>query len=293
VSDAVISAAALLERLAAALERPAAALERPAAVRLERPAPTLLDVRWTLGGPSGHADYLAGHLPGAVFIDLDRELAATPGAGGRHPLPDPAAFGTAMRRASVSAARPVVVYAGRMPGPAARAWWLLRYFGHPDVAVLDGGIDAWVAAGGRLEAGEVTSATPGDFVPRAGGMPLVDATSAAQLAEHGLLLDARTPERFRGESEPIDPVAGHIPGARNLPVAQTIDAEGRLVEPSALMARFEELGSVAEIGAYCGSGVTAAHTVLALAHAGRPAALYVGSWSDWITDPDRPVARGE
>ncbi len=201
-----------------------------------------------------------------------------------------------MRRAGVSAARSVVVYAGRMPGPAARAWWLLRYFGHRDVAVLDGGIDAWVAAGGRLEAGETTSAAPGDFVPRAGGMPLLDAASAGQLAEQGLLLDARTPERFRGDSEPIDPVAGHIPGAQNLPVAQTLDAEGRLVAPSALMAliaRLDEPGSVAAIGAYCGSGVTAAHTVLALAHAGRPASLYVGSWSDWITDPDRPVARGE
>ena len=129
MGDAVISAAALRERA----------------------APTLLDVRWTLGGSSGREDYLAGHLPAAVFVDLDRELAAAPGASGRHPLPDPAAFGTAMRRAGVSATRPVVAYAGHMPGPAARAWWLLRYFGHPDVAVLDGGIDAWVAAGRDIE----------------------------------------------------------------------------------------------------------------------------------------------
>jgi thiosulfate/3-mercaptopyruvate sulfurtransferase len=275
VGDAVISAAALLKR----------------------PAPALLDVRWTLGGPSGHADYLAGHLPGAVFVELDRELAAPPGAGGRHPLPDRAMFGTAMRRAGVSASRPVVVYGGRMLGPAARAWWLLRYFGHPDVSVLDGGIDAWIASGGSVENGEGTAPTPGDFTPTPGGMPLLDATTAAEIAEHGLLLDARTPERFRGDSEPIDPIAGHIPGARNLPIAQTVDGDGRLAEPSALIAVIERLEDPAvpapdRIGAYCGSGVTAAHIVLALAHAGRPAALYVGSWSDWIIDPDRPVARG-
>ena len=214
-----------------------------------------------------------------------------------------------MRRAGVSASRPVVVYAGRVPGPAARAWWLLRYFGHPDVTVLDGGIDAWVAAGGRLETGEATSPegeaaspegraaspAPGDFEPSPGGMPLLDAAAAAALGEHGMLLDARTPERFRGESEPIDPVAGHIPGARNLPAGQTIDADGRIAAPDALIARIDagHVSDATPIGAYCGSGVTAAHIVLALAQAGRPAALYVGSWSDWITDPDRPVAHGD
>ena len=275
---------------------------RVLAERLE--SSTVLDVRWTLGGPSGHADYLAGHVPGAAFIDLDEDLADPPGRVGRHPLPDADAFGAAMRRVGVSAARPVVVYAGRVPGPAARAWWLLRYFGHPNVSVLDGGIDAWVAAGGSLETGAGTASLPGDFTPTPGGLPLLDATSAAKLAEDGLLLDARTPERFRGESEPIDPVAGHIPGARNLPAGQTVQADGRLRDVGALQDALHALGvtgaagaagaaGVAEIGAYCGSGVTAAHTVLALAHAGQPASLYVGSWSDWITDPDRPVARGE
>ena len=260
-------------------------------------AATLLDVRWTLGGPSGHAEYLAGHIPGAVFVDLDHDLAAPPGTGGRHPLPDADAFGAAMREAGVSAQRPVVVYAAAIPpGPAARAWWLLRYFGHPDVRVLDGGIDAWVAAGGPLATGPAREPTgPGDFVPRPGGMPLLDAAAAASLAERGWLLDVRTGERFRGESEPIDPVAGHIPGARNLPIGATISPDGRLLSPDALRAAVRggaAENEVPEIGAYCGSGVTAAHLVLGLAHAGRPAALYVGSWSDWITDPERPVARG-
>jgi thiosulfate/3-mercaptopyruvate sulfurtransferase len=254
---------------------------------------TVLDVRWTLGGPSGRADYLAGHVPGAAFVDLDADLAAPPGPGGRHPLPDAAAFGTAMRRAGVPTTRPVVVYAGTVPGPAARAWWVLRYFGHPDVRVLDGGIDAWVAAGGTLEVGEPAERTPGDFTPRPGGMPTLDAAAAAEVAQSGALLDVRTPERFRGEQEPIDPVAGHIPGARNLPVARLLGADARLPDADAVQAELRALGANAEprIGAYCGSGVAAAHLVLALAHADRPASLYVGSWSDWITDPDRPVGR--
>ena len=177
----------------------------------------MLDVRWTLGGPSGHADYLAGHVPGAAFIDLDEDLAAPPGRLGRHPLPDADAFGTAMRRVGVSAARPVVVYAGRVPGPAARAWWLLRYFGHPNVSVLDGGIDAWVAAGGSLETGAGTASLPGDFTPTPGGLPLLDATSAAKLAEDGVLLDARTPERFRGRERADRPGRRSHPGRAQPP----------------------------------------------------------------------------
>ncbi len=260
-------------------------------------AATLLDVRWTLGGPSGHADYVAGHIPGAVFVDLDHDLAAPPGAGGRHPLPNADAFGAAMRGAGVSADRPVVVYAAATPpGPAARAWWLLRYFGHPDVRVLDGGIDAWVAAGGPLATGPARTPTvPVDFAPRPGGMPLLDATAAASLAKRGVLIDVRTEERFRGESEPIDRVAGHIPGARNVPIGATVSVDGRLLAPDALRAAVP--GDAGEndapsIGAYCGSGVAAAQLVLGLAHAGRTAALYLGSWSDWITDPERPVAHG-
>ena len=256
--------------------------------------PTVLDVRWTLGGPSGHADYVAGHIPGAVFVDLDEDLTAPPGRGGRHPLPPVDPFGDGMRRAGVSQSRPVIVYAGTVPGPAARAWWLLRYFGHPDVRVLDGGIEAWIAAGGVLEFGESGERAAGDFTPRPGAMPLLDAAGAAELATTGLLLDVRTPERFRGEHEPIDPVAGHIPGARNFPVSRTVDTAGRVCPASAMHDELQALGGgeTLPIGAYCGSGVSAAALVLALAHARVPAALYVGSWSDWITDPDRPVARG-
>jgi thiosulfate/3-mercaptopyruvate sulfurtransferase len=208
-----------------------------------------------------------------VFVDLETELAGPPGRGGRHPLPEQDVFEAAMRRAGASNERPVVVYPG---AAAARAWWLLRYFGHPDVRVLNG---MWAY---ELERGNVV-AEPGNFVATPGGMPMLDADSAAEMAVNGVLLDARPRERFRGEVEPVDPVAGHIPGAVNLPSADVVDAAGRYRRP-------EIAGE--EIGAYCGSGVSAAQVVLALAAAGRPAALYVGSWSEWISDPVRPVATG-
>jgi thiosulfate/3-mercaptopyruvate sulfurtransferase len=200
-----------------------------------------------------------------------------------------------MRSAGVSAEKPVIVYDAGTSVPAARAWWLLRYFGHPEVSVLDGGFGGWEAAGLPIERGEV-AIEPGDFLARPGGMPLLDAVGAAGLAAGGgVLLDARAPERFRGEHEPIDPVAGHIPGAVNLPGASLMDAGGRLLKADGLRERFAAAGvsTGAEVGAYCGSGVSAAHEVLALEVAGIPgAALYVGSWSDWITDPGRPVAGG-
>ncbi len=256
-------------------------------------AATLLDVRWELGGPPGRDLYLEGHIPGAAFVDLDTALAAPPGAGGRHPLPGAAQFGEAMRVAGVSGSRPVVVYDAGNSVAAARAWWLLRYFGHPDVSVLDRGFAGWLAAGLPIER-EVRAVQPGDFEPHAGGMPLLDAGAAADMARHGVLLDARAPERFRGENEPVDPVAGHIPGAVNVPAASLVQADGRFREADALRRLFEDAGVRAGIavGAYCGSGVAASHEVLALSLAGIPAALYVGSWSDWITDPARPVGTG-
>ena len=259
----------------------------------ERRASTLLDVRWELGGPPGRELYLEGHIPGAAFVDLDTALAGPPGVGGRHPLPDADVFGEAMRAAGVSADRSVVVYDAGNSVAAARAWWLLRYFGHPEVLVLDGGFSGWLAAGHAIERG-ATAAEPGDFVPHPGGMPLLDAEGAADVARAGVLIDARAPERFRAEREPIDPVAGHVPGAVNVPSTDVVDATGRFLDVDALRARFAAagVGDGASVGAYCGSGVAASHQVLALSLAGYPAALYVGSWSDWITDPARPVATG-
>jgi thiosulfate/3-mercaptopyruvate sulfurtransferase len=258
----------------------------------ERPA--LLDVRWELASGPRREEYLDAHLPGAAFVDLDAELAGPPGRAGRHPLPDPAAFQASMRRAGVEDRRPAVVYDAASGMAAARAWWLLRYFGHGAVAVLDGGIAAWQHAGEPVQSGAPALA-PGDFTARPGAMPVLDAPGAAALARHGVLLDARAPERYRGEREPLDPVAGHIPGARNAPTAENVDAIGRFRAPSELRDGFRTRGvrDGVELGAYCGSGITAAHEVLALELAGYSAALYPGSWSEWVTDPSRPVATGE
>ena len=258
--------------------------------------PALLDVRWRLGGPPGRELYLAGHLPGAVFTDLDRDLAAPPGAGGRHPMPAAADFQAAMSRAGVAGDRPVVVYDDADSTAAARAWWLLRYFGHPDVRVLDGGFRAWHAAGLPVASGEPSKddAAPGDFTARPGHLELLDADAAAAFPAAGVLLDARAAQRYSGETEPVDPVAGHIPGAVSAPTADNVNPDGTFLPGAALTARFAALGATAgsQVAAYCGSGVTAAHEVLALTLAGVPAALYVGSWSEWITDPNRPIATG-
>lgn len=255
-------------------------------------APTVLDCRWELAGGADRAAYDRGHLPGAVFVDLDRDLAAPPGAGGRHPLPSPEAFQAVMRRAGARQHRAVVAYDQGQPGGAARAWWLLGWFGHPGARVLDGGLPAWVAAGLSLTT-EVPDPEPGDLTARPGGRPLLDADGAARLAAAGVLLDARAPARYQGLEEPVDPVAGHIPGARNAPLAELAGDQG-LPPPGRLRELLEATGcgDGAPVGAYCGSGVVAAHLVLALEAAGVPAALYAGSWSDWITDPARPVATG-
>jgi len=255
-------------------------------------APALLDVRWELGKPSLQNAYAQAHIPGAVFVDLDAELAGPPGPQGRHPLPDHEAFEASMRAAGVSGARPVVAYDGETSVAAARAWWLLGYFGHEAVAVLDGGLKAWVDAGLPLQT-DISAAEPGDFAAQPGALAMLDADGAASIAKAGVLLDARAPERFRGDVEPIDPVAGHIPGARNRPSLDNLGPDGRFLELAALRAAFEDVGvrEGVEVGAYCGSGVTAAHEVLALELAGFDAALYVGSWSEWITDSQRPVER--
>ena len=271
----------------------------------DRP-PALLDVRWRLGGPAGIESYLAGHLPGACFVDLDQDLAGPPGsgAGGRHPLPAAGVFEAAMRRAGLGADQAAVVYDDSDSTIASRVWWLLRYFGHHHVAVLDGGFRAWAAAGLPV-ATDAPSPDPGDFVAgAAGGMPVLDEDGAARLARSGCLLDARAAERYRGEVEPADRAAGHIPGAISAPAAGNVRPDGVFLRPDELARRFAGLGLPApagpaaspadapRIGAYCGSGVTAAQEVLALELAGLSAALYVGSWSAWSADPSRPVATG-
>ncbi|HLR86116.1 MAG TPA: sulfurtransferase [Nocardioidaceae bacterium] len=255
--------------------------------------PALLDVRFSLGGPPGRETYEAGHLFGAQFVDLDVDLAEPPGERGRHPLPDPGRFAAAMRRVGVRHDRPVVVYDQGDGTAAARAWWLLTHHGHHDVRVLDGGYDGWVAAGGNTTA-LVQSVEAGDFTATPGRRRVLDADAAAALARDGVLLDARVPERYRGEVEPVDPAAGHIPGAVNAPTWDNLADDGTWRSASELRERFAALGvdGASAVGAYCGSGVTAAHEVLALEIAGYDAALYPGSWSEWTADPQRPVETG-
>lgn len=256
--------------------------------------PAVLDVRWRLGGPPGIDSYLAGHLPGAVYLDLDSQLAGTPGDGGRHPLPGTADFEAAMRGAGVGAGQNVVVYDDADSTIAARLWWMLRYFGHDRVRVLDGGFRGWAAAGRAVSTGQVT-APAGDFSAKPGQLPVLDADGAAEAARSGILLDARAPARYRGEIEPVDRVAGHIPGALSAPTAENVTADGVFRPAADLRARFADLGidgDGQQVAVYCGSGVTAAHELLALALADIQAALYVGSWSGWVADPARPVATG-
>ena len=264
------------------------------AAALEHPhPPRVLDVRWAPLGPPGIAAYQAGHLPGAAFVDLDRDLAGPPGARGRHPLPVPKVLTGVLRRLGIDGRTEVVVYDEADSTAAARAWWVLRHAGHHRVRVLDGGIRAWRAAGLPLSTEEPVS-TPAGGAARSGCMPVLDALGAAATAREGVLLDVRSPERYRGEVEPLDAIAGHIPGALSAPTVDNVGPDGRFLPPESLRARFTALGvrEGIRVGAYCGSGVTAAHTVLALTVAGLPGALYVGSWSEWITDRSRPVARG-
>ncbi len=257
----------------------------------ERPA-VVLDVRWRLGGPSGHGDYLAGHIPESVFVDLDVDVCGPPGGGGRHPLPDPDRLQGVLRRIGINHGDGVVVYDAGDHTAAARTWWTLRWAGLAEVRVLDGGFPAWVSAGLPTSTA-VPIREVGDVTVRPGGMPVLDAAGAAAFAADNRLVDVRTPERYRGESEPIDPVAGRIPGAVNLPGAET-GSDGRFPPVGQLRRRYAEAGLVPDhtIGVYCGSGVTAARTVLGMALAGFDPVLYVGSWSEWIIDPSRPVARG-
>jgi thiosulfate/3-mercaptopyruvate sulfurtransferase len=252
----------------------------------------LLDVRW-VAGRVDRGSYLAAHLPGAVFLDLDADLAAPPGLGGRHPLPEPAALQAVWRRAGIDDDSAVVVYDTRDSSIAARAWWLLRWSGVTGVRVLDGGFAAWSVDGSRpVETGPGMLPPPGSMTVRPGAMPTVDADAAAALArDGGTLLDARAGARYRGETEPLDPIAGHIPGAVSLPLTDLLTADGTFREPAEIEAVLASSTGGGEVAASCGSGVTACHLILAGAVTGRRIALYPGSYSGWLA-LGRPVAVG-
>jgi thiosulfate/3-mercaptopyruvate sulfurtransferase len=288
--------------------------------------PVLLDVRYRMSGPTGRREFERAHIPGASYVDMDTGLATirTDGLGGRHPMPDAATFTAAMRSAGVTMSRPVVAYDDWASLPASRLWWILRHLGFPDVRVLDGGMAAWAQAGQPTESGPDTAGT-GDFSPSGGGVGrLLNADDAAVYAGRHLLLDARPADRFRGENESIDSVAGHIPGAVSAPALANVDSHGRFLPAEELAGHFRPLmkaggtdtpdtskpdagtpdagtpdtsmthigppGTLA-VGTYCGSGVQATHLALALNVAGicDDPDVYIGSWSDWITDPTRPV----
>lgn len=259
----------------------------------------LLDVRWSLGGPPGHEAYLEGHLPGAVFVDLETELAVPvpPGSaeearGGRHPLPSAEDFQESARRWGIDDGDTIVAYDDSFGQSAARAWWMLRDAGLRDVRLLDGGLAAWRRAGGPLDRGEVEPRL-GNVRLRPGSLATIDADDAADF--RGVLLDARAAERYRGEVEPVDPRAGHIPGAISAPTSGNLADDGTFLGAAELRRRFAALRAEPghRVAVYCGSGVTAAHDVAALAIAGIDAALYPGSFSQWSRDPSRPVATGD
>jgi thiosulfate/3-mercaptopyruvate sulfurtransferase len=254
---------------------------------------TVLDVRYRMGGPPGRDEFAAGHVPGAAYVDLDEDLAAEPGEGGRHPLPDPLLLEAAMERAGVWNDRPVVVYDDWAGRAAARCWWLLRWSGHRDVRVLDGGWAAWQAAGFATEVGD-GAPEPGDFTVDPAEAPVLARVDVLETAGAGVLVDARAPERYRGDVEPVDPVAGHVPGAVNVPTEANLAGDGRFRSPDELRATYAAAGVVpgVDVAVYCGSGVTACHDILALEVIGIQARLYPGSWSEWVADPGRPVETG-
>lgn len=254
---------------------------------------TILDVRWRLDEPDGYAAYLQGHLPGAVYVSLEDELSDHSITGrGRHPLPSGRSVEAAARRWGIRQGGLVVVYDDWNRAGSARAWWVLGAAGLESVRILDGGLSAWRSAGGQLDTGPVTPQPGNVTVPHSdlydGSLPTLTAQQSG--AGNVTLLDARAPERFRGEVEPVDLVAGHIPGAKNLPSNAVLASDGTFLDDSALRQLVHDIEG--GVGVYCGSGVTATVAIAALAAAGRDAALFPGSWSEWSSDPTRPVARG-
>ena len=251
----------------------------------------LIDIRWSLADPAGgRKSYEAGHIPGAVFVDLEEDITGEMGAG-RHPLPTRKQFEAAMRRAGVNHRDRVVVYDDGQGSVAGRVWWLLRLHGHDDAAVLDGGLQAWA---GELEEGSV-SPSEGDFAAAEPDRSMwLDFEDVAELDASNVLIDVRAPERYSGATEPVDPAAGHIPGARNAFWQGNVGEDGTYLAPSRLRERYETLGaSKGNAVVYCGSGVNACQAVIAIEKAGLgPVRVYAGSWSDWSRHPDAPVATG-
>lgn len=256
-------------------------------------APVLLDVRWALGDPHGHAKYRTGHIPGAVFVDLDAELAGPPSLdAGRHPLPALEQLQDSARRWGISEGDTVVVYDETGGLAAARAWWLLTWAGMTDVKLLDGGLPAWAAGGHPVASGPGEKPRRGTVVLTPGHLSVVDIDDVADFPSHGTLLDARAAARYRGDDEPVDRRAGHVPGAISAPATDNLRDDGTFLPADRLAARFERLGVAGDVAVYCGSGVTAAHEIAALAIVGIDAALYPGSWSQWAADDRRPVRTG-
>ncbi|KAA1431272.1 sulfurtransferase [Mycolicibacter arupensis] len=262
---------------------------------------TVLDVRWSLDEPDGHPAYLRGHLPGAVYVSLEDELSDhTVADRGRHPLPTGRNLEAAARRWGVRRNAPVVVYDDWQRAASGRLWWLLTTSGVRDVRILDGGLPAWIRAGGELDTGDVwpepgnVTLLPEDLYD--GLRPTLTADEAGDGARIGelALLDARGPDRFRGETEPLDAVAGHIPGAQNLQFTTLLAEDGTFLPDDEIAALLADRGISADapVGAYCGSGISATVIVAALAVLGRSAAMFPGSWSQWSSDSSRPVARG-
>ncbi|MCK8614029.1 sulfurtransferase [Gordonia sp. C13] len=259
--------------------------------------PVVLDVRWQLGDFDGREAYREGHIPGAVYVDLDSELAApSSGAvGGRHPLPAIEDLQAAAQSWGINDGVPVVVYDDSGNLAAARAWWLLRWAGIADVRLLDGGLAAWRAEGLRTTTGDGGRPRAGTVTLTGGNLPVVTIDDVA--AGTATLLDARAGERYRGDVEPVDPRAGHIPGARSAPTVDNLDETGRFRSEDDLRRRFADVGVVPgdgrEVVVYCGSGINAAHEIAALAIVGVDATLFPGSFSQWSSDPDRPVTLGD
>jgi thiosulfate/3-mercaptopyruvate sulfurtransferase len=267
---------------------------------MRKPGIAVIDCRFDLANPdAGRNAFLVGHIPGARYADLNRDLSApVTASSGRHPLPSPQNFAATLERLGIGSDTQVIAYDDSAGAFAARAWWLLHWLGHAAVAVLDGGLKAWLAAGGSLESGAGPAVNAGHFVPRVDQGAVLDAADVQALLKDPefLLIDARAPERFAGTVEPIDAIAGHIAGAVNQPFSSNLGPDGRFLPPAALRRLWDERLAgkpPRQVAAMCGSGVTACHNLLSLEVAGLSGAkLYAGSWSEWIRDPKRPIAQG-